>query len=618
MALKIDVHLPRQPIENRPVLSERILGTIRPSWFSWSGWGTGALQREIEALSPEALRKELEAVLQEENGMAAIDKLAELIPLEKLQDAVRTAYPEHVDAFQKARSMFAQAKYYFEQTEHRISPTLKTRISSLLDSILSVLESIINAFGLTEFFKPAENGIDADYKGSKIMMLLSLFSMLTTMLVPLFGAEKIGLIIGSTLLTIVTLSLIYPTIKRRPVSLPKAENWSLQAREGSLKAAEGRKETLDAMARTLIASKEVKKHVMLIGQTGVGKTETARAFIHALERGDYPELQGKEAFYINTEDLVSNTEMFSRGNRILSRYSEVMGRHREDIILIFDEIHRACEKKEDSAMSEQLKTYLDQKKDNFPYVIGITTEEEYYREIYAKNPAFARRFKPIVIENTTRPETLEIINNTFLKSAPKVLVDPKIAERLLQKVTEAFGDNAAQPATVIQILSQCIVKTAESQKSPLEKRIQQLSTEIRSKNSQGAVGQGAGFIEYGNQEDDLETQLGKLEEEFQQQKTEIEAFYKMRDRLAEAKKETLRTVLKVNHATRKDLGRFLLLSHFVAPALETKVRSEADQLKLNTLINDALIDEVIREEQENNRKAQQMVQQGREQIASRV
>lgn len=616
MIQEIQIRLPILKTEIKPNFSNTLLKAIRPSWFPWHNYR--AVQREITAISPEELKNAIDSALLEENGMEAIDKLAELIPLEKLQEAVQTAYCAPIDALEKAQSMLSQAKHYFSQTEQCCSPTLRTRISSLIDALLSVLESIIGAFGIAEFFKPAENGIEADFKSGKIMQLLGFFSMLSTMLVPLLGAENIGLIIASVLLTIAALSLIYPYVKRRPVFLPLAENWSQQARNGDLKFAEGRKETLDEIANTLIASKEVKNHVMLIGKTGIGKTETARAFVHAVERGDYPDLKGKEIFYVNTADLVTNTEMFSRGNRILSRYSEIMGRHRENICLIFDEIHMACEKKDDSAMSEQLKTYLDYKKNNFPYVIGITTEEEYYREIYAKNPAFARRFKRIAIENTPSVETVEIINNAFLKSAPKVLLEPNISQRLVQKVTEEFGIDAPQPATTLKILSQCIEKTTETQKSPLEKQIQQIYCQIRSQNSQGAVGQGVGLIAYKNELKNLEAELLRLEQAFEAEKNEIQNFYKTRNRLAEVKMQTLRTVLKVSNATRNDLSRFLILSHLLAPLLETKIRNEAERLKLKTIIDEDLIDQVIREEKENSRKAQEMILLGKTQIAARI
>jgi ATP-dependent Clp protease ATP-binding subunit ClpA len=376
-----------------PTVSKKIVDTIRPSWFSWSV--DGGLKREIESLSPGELKRVLDEVMLEEGGMAAIDRLAELISLEKLQEAVQTAYSDPVDALKKAQSMLAQAKYFFEQSEDNFSPTLKTRITAVLISILNVIESILNAFGIANLFRPAENAIEADWKGQKIMTLLSLFTMLSTVLVPVLGAESVGLVIGGILLTISALSLIFPYIKPRPALLPLAENWSEQSRKGQLSAAQGRKGTLDAIANALRSKTGVKTHPMLIGKTGIGKTETVRAFVQAVERGDYPDLAGIDFHYINSEGFVSHSDMFRDGNSLLPRYSELMGRHRNRMGLIFDEAHMLCRKKEKSAMCEQLKTYLDPKGDNFPHVIFLTTEEEYYREIYANNPAFARRLKRI-------------------------------------------------------------------------------------------------------------------------------------------------------------------------------------------------------------------------------
>ena len=68
---------------------------------------------------------------------------------------------------------------------------------------------------------------------------------------------------------------------------------------------------------------------------------------------------------------------------------------------------------------------------------------------------------------------------------------------------------------------------------------------------------------------------------------------------------------------KKQLSTFLVLSHFYAPALEKKLRAEADQLQVKIVIDSKLIDEVIAEELANDRKAQEAVLRGREQISAR-
>ncbi|MDB6082110.1 MAG: hypothetical protein JWO53_1382 [Chlamydiia bacterium] len=48
------------------------------------------------------------------------------------------------------------------------------------------------------------------------------------------------------------------------------------------------------------------------------------------------------------------------------------------------------------------------------YAIHPVSIEEYFQDIYSNNPAFARRFKKITINDTEPDETLEILSTTYL------------------------------------------------------------------------------------------------------------------------------------------------------------------------------------------------------------
>jgi len=604
--------------------SQKVLSAIRTSHGP-------SLKEDLALLSPERLKQVLDEVAEQikpdEDPAKLLGRLAELIPLETLQEAIRIDYPQHVDALKTAKDLFCQAQYYLETTKET-SPTIRARLSAILDSLISVLESILNAFGIADFFRPAESEMHAEMKGHKIMMLISLFTLLSGVLLPVLGPALGGMILGGMILSIAALSIIYPYFRPAPSYLPAAENWTQQIQQGNLVAAGGRKESLNEIARTLIASKNAKTHAMLLGKTGVGKTETAKAFAAAVEQGDYPELKGKKVFYINTADLVNSSEMFSSGNKILSRISQAMGRHREKFILVMDEIHLACQKKEHSAISEQLKTYLDAGKESFPYVIGITTEEEFYRDIYVNNAAFARRFKRISIENTEDSETLKILNHSLLKQAPKTILEPNAVQTLLKKTQDAFGAAAAQPATSLKILSQCLKRTASSQKSPLEAKVEQVRGRIQSIYSQGAVMQGTSLLPYNKNQDatQLEEDLRRLEAELEKEKGEIDQLFKTRDRLAALKASTFQTVLEVSELAQKNLlpkdkkklNGFLLQSHFLTPALEKEIHSAAKRLGVKMIVDSSLIDQVIQEELENDRKVQEMIEKGKQQIAART
>src|SRR5205085_1295374 len=151
-------------------------------------------------------------------------------------------------------------------------------------------------------------------------------------------------------------------IKPKTTHLPaNAENWTKQVQNGGF-VAQGRKESLDEIANII----KMNRHAILVGPSRVGKSLTAKAFAQAVERGDYPELKGKVVFRINTTDIVGQKASFlGGGNNILNKISAAMGRHRDDIILVLDEIHMAC--KNNEKIADQLKTFLDEAGE-FPHV----------------------------------------------------------------------------------------------------------------------------------------------------------------------------------------------------------------------------------------------------------
>lgn len=547
-----------------------------------------------------------------------IELLSECFPLEKLEEIARTRYPQHISAIETAKELRAEARHFLEIAETRFSVSWRNRAETFLDQCITVLEAFLNAFGLADFFRASESSLDGEIKSGRVMQLLMVFSTISTLLLPVLGATLATAIVGGTLLGTTTLSLLFPYIRPAPSHLPKATNWTKQYRQGELIAPTGRKETLDAIAALISSSARVKTHPMLIGKSGIGKTETAKAFVQAIERGDYPELKGKQVFYFNMADLVQGAEVLTGENKILANIDRAMGSHRDDMILIFDEIQLACQK-ETATIGEQLKTMLDPGNGRFPHVIGITTEEEYYRDIYLNNSAFARRFRRINIENPTPAETLEILTNTAVQLAPQVLIAEGAMEMLVAKTKAAFP-TAPEPITPLKILTKCLQKAADSQKSSLAKQTEDLRIQIRSIHAQGSATQGESLLPYRHREE-----LVKLQKELEQlclcqekQESELSHFFRHRDELLASKKETFRTALSVLKEEEKKLAAFLLRTHFFAPAQIESLLHEAKRLGIRTILDASLIDAVIEEELGNDRKVQEAVERGRAQIQART
>lgn len=584
-------------------------------------------KRNISVLSAGQLNEILKPVMQEiatlDKPIQLMQRLASILSLEQLQDAVRIEHSLHTDALETAKEMLTEARYVLQKKCEKASPPVRERLSDAVDSMLSILETILLAFGAGDFFEPTDSTYKKEMKSSRIFMLASFASLLTAMVGTTIGSSAIGWIV----ISIVGLSIIFPYIRPIPSYLPKGVNWTKQYRQGKLSPSDGRKKILDEIVHTIICSTKVKTHPMLVGPSGIGKTETAKAFVEAIERGDYPDLKGKRVFYFNCADLVKGSDFLQGENKTLSKINDEISRHRNDVILIFDEIHLTCQKHA-GAFADQLKTLLDPGGMNFPNVIGITTEEEFYRDIYVNNAAFARRFKRINIENPDDDEMLAILTDAFFRQAHKQILENGALQILIKKTKEAFGENAPEPITAMKLLSSCIQRTSETQKSPLEKKAEQVRMNIQSLIAQQAAGHGKAILPYQRREAilHLEQELRKLEENLEMERKELGRFFQLRDQLAESKMATFKTVIKAAHLNQKALSprdkntltSFLLCSHWLSPALQKRVLSEASRLGVKTAIDSALIDQVIQEELDNEKKARAATERGKQQIQEKT
>ena len=561
----------------------------------------------------------------------SLNRLAETIPFKKLQDIIRVKHPKYIDALKEAKNLLKDAQTYLEMRNDQNTFSLTIKLRHVLNALSTCLESVIAAFGVADFFKPSETDLQTNTKIQRFFTFLSLFSVLTAALLPLLGAGVTAPIVGGVLLFMAVLSLVYPYIKPMPHRIQKLTNWTQLVQEGKLAVLQANKKYLDQMAQVLIGGKnaKIKTHPMLIGPSGIGKTETVKAFVKAVENGDYPELKGKRFFYVNSADLLNAPGRQDGGSKELQRISEVMGRHRKNIVLIFDEIHILCQKK-NNVLGEQLKTILEDAHQGFPNVIGITTLQEFNRDIY-QNEAFERRFKKINIENPEDEDVERILGATLIQREPSALTDNHALAYLHKKTKEAFP-KGAQPATSIKILSQCIRQTSEAQKSEVKDKIDQTRKKMDhliAKNINGKMSELSDDPENNEPIQAMEKSLNKLEQDFISYQTEIEQIYQTREKLGKVKRKVYENVIKISKFTKKLskrekklINKNLLQKYFLASAMEKHIHEKSSKLNLKgmnvkAVINNSLIDEVIEAEKKNQQEVNQAVLQGKKDLDMR-
>jgi ATP-dependent Clp protease ATP-binding subunit ClpC len=157
-----------------------------------------------------------------------------------------------------------------------------------------------------------------------------------------------------------------------------------------------------------ILCRRTKNNPVLIGEPGVGKTAVAEGLALRIASGEVPELlRGKRVFSLDLTGMVAGTKY--RGDfeeRIKTAIEEVQ--KSGDVILFIDEMHTligagAAEGATDAA--NILKPSLARGE---MQVIGATTLDEFRKHI-EKDAALARRFQPVMVDEPTETETIEIL-----------------------------------------------------------------------------------------------------------------------------------------------------------------------------------------------------------------
>jgi len=219
-----------------------------------------------------------------------------------------------------------------------------------------------------------------------------------------------------------------PTVDALGINLTDA------ARADKLDPVIGREKEIERVIQIL--GRKTKNNPALIGEPGVGKTAIAEGLAHRIVAGDVPDiLLNKRVLTLDIGSLVAGTKYRGEFEERLKKIIEEL-RNTNDAILFIDELHTlvgagAAEGAIDAA--NILKPPLSRGE---LQCIGATTLDE-YRKYIEKDAALERRFQPVMVDEPTLEQTIEILKG--------------IRERYEQHHKVRITDEAVQAAVDLSI-----------------------------------------------------------------------------------------------------------------------------------------------------------------------
>ena len=243
-------------------------------------------------------------------------------------------------------------------------------------------------------------------------------------------------------------------------------NLTEKAKNNQLDLVVGREREIERMIQIL--NRRSKNNPCLIGEPGVGKTAIAQGLAIKIANQEVPaKLLNKEVYLLDMTAIIAGTQFrgqFEARMKALVDECKTYG----NIILVIDEIHNiigAGDAEHSMNAANILKPSLS---NGEIQLIGTTTLKE-YRKYIEKDSALERRFQPVLVEEPTVDETIEIIKGIkkYYEDFHKVTITPDIIEKTV-KMSEKYIHDRFLPDKAIDLIDESCSKINLNNKALFE------------------------------------------------------------------------------------------------------------------------------------------------------
>ncbi|MBR2376023.1 MAG: AAA family ATPase, partial [Clostridia bacterium] len=349
-----------------------------------------------------------------------------------------------------------------------------------------------------------------------------------------------------------------------------------------------------------ILSRKTKNNPVLIGEAGVGKTAIAEGLAIRIMRGDVPDsLKDRKVFSLDIGALIAGAKFRGEFEERLKAVLAEVKNSDGGIILFIDELHTIVGAgKTDGAMDagNLLKPMLARGE---LHCIGATTLDE-YRKYVEKDPALARRFQPVMVDEPTVEDTISILRG--LKERYEVYHGVKIQDGALiaaatlsnRYITERF-----LPDKAIDLVDEaCALIKTEMQSMPLEmdeiaRKIMQLEIEENALKKETDTLSKSHLDDIRAELSELRAEYAEMQAKWTNEKDSIGKVQRLREELetANAQLERAQREYDLERASKLQYGKIPELKKQLA---ELEQQSGAgSEKKENSLLRDRVTEEEI-------------------------
>lgn len=521
-----------------------------------------------------------------------------LLTPEKLESLARFVSDEFQSAQESAKSLCykldAMEKIYkkesFIKKEYNYHyPLLFRFVSNLLDALMST-------FSLLDIRHAPGTYYETKYLLDIYWRFLTVPFLVLQCLLAYFQNPLKAFSVFSVASVVSTFAIYsyFRWLKPVPNKIEKAENLTDHILSGKGYPVYYADSGVKKLTEALIANNTdfgVRKHPVLVGKTGIGKTSLIQAAASYFANGADvpPELKGKKVFRFSTMALCKGND-YSFKKAVDTALEEIES-YGDNIVVVLGNFKTILDgvkgnEDEEKAPWRILLDLLDKA----PHIIAeLSLTQEQYHEMIESNPnlnELATRLQPIFLTEKTKAETLSI-----LRKMSDTLKDIEIEEGVLEdiyKTSRRLHPNEFQPAPAQHLFSSLVSKLKndragceelKEKSREIQKNIDELNSQLaqinykkagwqkRSRGIQQKIEEAeAEKKEIDDQIKDKQQALKKYDAIHQAQKWREEELYQIAKRIMEASCKNT----EIHPLTGK---KFIYYCHSLLPALE-KAKSE--------------------------------------------